>query len=115
VGVLLLGAFLTVLLLMPVLDGPSKQSEARIKAEQVARAVLMYKEDHEGAPPATLRLLTERDNKGNGPYLITSDALLDPWGKPFQIDYDGKHNFGIKPDVWTTSPDGKTLGNWRDE
>jgi hypothetical protein len=102
-----------VLALLTPVSVYSKQAEARIRAAQLARAVQLYMEDHGGAPPATPQLLTEKDNKGNGPYLTSPDALLDPWGEPFQIDYEGRHHGGTEPDVWTTSPDGKILGNWR--
>src|SRR5215831_7551625 len=53
--------------------------------------------------PATLQLLLQRDAIG-GPYLESSDALLDPWGHPYQYDASGPKNNGMKPDIWTIVP-----------
>jgi hypothetical protein len=47
--------------------------------------------------------------------LESRDALLDPWGQPFQYDKNGTINQGMKPDIWTTDPKDPQrtkLGNW---
>jgi general secretion pathway protein G len=50
---------------------------------------------------------------GGKPYLENGqEALLDPWKKPYAYDASGGHNGGQKPDIWTTTPDGRTIGNW---
>ena len=46
------------------------------------------------------------------PYLTVGD-LFDPWNKEIQYDPKGKHSTGsFRPDVWTTSPCGRTVANW---
>ena len=49
-----------------------------------------------------------------GPYLETPDALIDPWGQPYQYNAQGPMNNGMKPDIWAvpkTNPNNK-IGNW---
>ena len=43
---------------------------------------------------------------------VEAKALINPWDKEFQYDAGGKHNDGKKPDIWTETPDKKTIGNW---
>jgi hypothetical protein len=49
-----------------------------------------------------------------GPYLENADAIIDPWGQPYQYNPQGTNNNGTKPDIWTVAPngDGKQIGNW---
>ena len=37
----------------------------------------------------------------------------DPWGNRIQYDPTGPRNDGVKPDIWTTNPSGKIIGNWQ--
>jgi hypothetical protein len=57
--------------------------------------------------PEGLDKLTE----GEKPFL-KRESLIDPWKKPYQYEATGPKNDGKKPDVWTVTPDKKTLGNW---
>jgi len=51
-----------------------------------------------------------------GKALIESDDLKDPWGNTYQYDAKGKHQKNrARPDVWTVTPAGRTLGNWPEE
>ncbi len=47
--------------------------------------------------------------------LLKSEALLDPWGSPYQYLKPGKHN-PASFDLWSLGPnktnDDKVLGNW---
>jgi hypothetical protein len=43
---------------------------------------------------------------------VEAKALIDPWDKEFQYDVAGKQNDKKKPDIWTETPDKKTIGNW---
>ncbi|HZZ82525.1 MAG TPA: type II secretion system protein GspG [Gemmataceae bacterium] len=63
--------------------------------------------------PQSLQELTQKDALG-GPYLENQDALIDPWGRPYQYDPSGPMNNGMKPDIWTTPPNdqNKKIGNW---
>jgi general secretion pathway protein G len=49
-------------------------------------------------------------DKWQGPYL-TKDIPLDPWNKQFVYVCPGIHN-PDRFDVYTTTPDGKEIGNW---
>ncbi len=42
--------------------------------------------------------------KWQGPYL-DSAVPLDPWGRPYQYEYPGKHD-PESPDIWSVGPDG---------
>ena len=73
------------------------------------RNVRLYVESA-GSPPKSLRLAVESVYS-----TLLKESLLDPWGRPYQYDRDGKNNGGAKPDIWIVDPfDGKTLiGNWK--
>ena len=47
--------------------------------------------------------------------LLKEEALIDPWGMPYQYAYPGKHN-PDSFDLWTFGPskvdDDKNIGNW---
>jgi len=43
-------------------------------------------------------------SKWQGPYL-DSEVPLDPWGRPYQYEYPGKHDLEA-PDIWSVGPDG---------
>jgi general secretion pathway protein G len=91
----------------------AKENEAKIKAAQIAKAIGIYMTDHDGAPPQSIGVLLQKDDYG-GPYISSQDGIMDPWGKQFQIDPTGsRYHGGSEPDVWTTSPSGKTLGNFK--
>ncbi len=64
-----------------------------------------------GRFPKNLEELLEHDAVG-GPFLETPDALIDPWGRPYQYDPKGPRNNGAKPDIWTVTPNGLEIGNW---
>jgi hypothetical protein len=91
----------------------SKDGIARAKAANLEKAITAYYKDNDTYPdPNNLMVLTQKTPNG-GPY-IEEDGLLDPWGKPFQVDITGKmHHNGSKPDVFTTTPEGKTIGNFK--
>jgi Type II secretion system (T2SS), protein G len=44
--------------------------------------------------------------------LLKADSIIDPWKKEYQYEVGGKHNGDKKPDIWTVTPDKKTIGNW---
>ena len=66
---------------------------------------------NDGRFPDNLAVLLEKNPNG-GPYLESPDALIDPWGRPYQYDTNGPRNKGMRPDIWTVAPDGRTIGNW---
>ena len=94
----------------PKADGsnldPDKVDVARQRAEQLVLAVQTYYVKHSQFP-ADLSVLTEPDEENNKQPYVTSANILDPWGKPYQLDTSGP-----KPVVFTTSPlRGKRISN----
>src|SRR5436190_10255602 len=88
----------------------AREDTARIRASNVSKALQAYYKDHDGTWPTSIDALTVKDEHG-GPY-IGADGLQDPWGKVYTIDVSGPNHNGAEPDVYTTSPDGKVLGNF---
>lgn len=96
----------------------AKVSEAKVKARTISKAVDTYYIDH-GEWPTDLTLLLQKSELGKGPYLTNQNEIIDPWGKPYQYDQSGQKNSAsgsviIIPDVFTTTPDGRMIGNWSD-
>jgi general secretion pathway protein G len=84
-------------------------NEAKIKATSISKALEGYKLNN-GAYPDDLNALTHPPS--GRPYLAP-DELNDPWGKQYQFDPAGAHNNGLKADVFTTTPTGQQVGNWK--
>jgi general secretion pathway protein G len=92
----------------------AKKSAAKAQVKTtLTNAVKTYYLDH-SAYPDSLQALLVRSADGKGPYLEEEDAIYDPWGQPYQYDKSGQHNHGTRPDIFTTGPDGSTIGNWSD-
>jgi hypothetical protein len=62
-----------------------------------------------GVYPDSLEALT---HPREGKTLVEAEALLSPWGWPYQYDLSGPRNQGNRPDIWIQAPDGEVLGNW---
>jgi hypothetical protein len=63
--------------------------------------------------PDRLDDLLESNRVGESPLVTHSQMLFDPWGKQYQYEYPGEKNpNGF--DLWTTTPDGRVIGNWGD-
>jgi len=63
--------------------------------------------------PDTLEQLTQKDAMGK--VYIEAPALRDPWDKAYMYDKAGPKNNGMRPDIWTKTPDDKVIGNWKDD
>jgi general secretion pathway protein G len=87
----------------------AKESAAQTTAYSLASAAQVYYVRFKNYPESLQQLATPPD--GQEPY-IDQNSLIDPWGGTFQYDPAGPHNNRIKPDVWTTTKNGKTVGNW---
>jgi hypothetical protein len=105
--------FLVLSLILPEIFPPSAKEEiARTKAKTtISEACETYRRDHDNRWPDKLELLVNPD-KDDKPYLEDMEALRDPWDQQFQYDPSGPHNKGQQPDIWTTTPKGKVIGNW---
>lgn len=49
--------------------------------------------------------------KWQGPYVDNQQSLLDPWDKPY--NYSPQSSHGAAFDIWTDTPDGKTICSWQ--
>ncbi len=60
--------------------------------------------------PESLNDLMRPPKPGMDPVVKKASALLDPWDNPYQYRYPGEENpDGF--DLWTVTPDGRTIGN----
>lgn len=95
----------------------AKITETIVKARAIAEGLKTYK-TNEGEYPENLTALIERSPSGRQPILTNREALLDPWGQPFQVDFSGQRglasgNVVTLPDVYTRMPDGtRDICNW---
>lgn len=90
----------------------ARKSAAKIQVKTLTQAAETYNLDHQGNWPPNLSVLLSRDpQSGKGPYLKNQDALIDPWGNPYQYNPAGQMNNGTQPDIWSESQYGK-IGNW---
>ena len=85
-------------------------SQAQTKAYAIGAAAQRFQVKY-GRLPNDLSELSHPPTGGT-PFQ-SEDDLKDPWGKQFQYDPNGTHNQGLKPDVYTVSPKGETVGNWK--
>jgi len=93
-----------------------KDSQKDIASTQVkgplTNACQAYSIKHGGQFPGSLQQLRQKDQTG-GPWLESDDALIDPWGQPYQYEAAGGKNGGTRPDIWTTVPNtNEPVGNW---
>src|SRR5438552_14081125 len=83
---------------------------AKADCATLAKAAQAY-EIQFGQLPESLQQLVQPP-VGSKPF-VDPDALMDPWNKPYQYDPQGAHSNGLKPDVYTVTPDGIQIGNWK--
>jgi type II secretory pathway pseudopilin PulG len=87
----------------------AKRTAAKVQTKVLTQAAEAYQITH-GAFPPSLAALLQQDENG-GPFLKSPDALIDPWGQPYQYNPAGPNNGGRQPDIWANSPTGP-VGNW---
>jgi len=88
----------------------SKVSRAKIDCESLSAMVETYNLNN-GRYPNNIQDLTQPGAGGTSP-LVPPDKIKDPWGKPYSVDPSGRHNGGLKADVYTTTPKGVVVGNF---
>ena len=77
----------------------------RIRLQVLDQSVQSYL-GRNGKLPANFKAIVDAK-------LLSSKALVDPWGKEFQYDISGKKTKNKEvPDIWTETPDKKVIGNW---
>lgn len=99
--------------LMGALSGGQKDA-AFLQTKVLTGACTGFAAKHSGEFPDSLDQLLLKDTAG-GPYLKSSDNLIDPWGQKYQYDKSGPMNNGMDPDIWTIDPKDaqrSKIGNW---
>ncbi len=89
-----------------------------MKARSIGKAIDTYYVDH-GRYPESLDALLQKSELGKGPYLTNRNEVFDPWGQLYTYDQSGRINSEAGstvtiPDVYTKTPDGRTIGNFSD-
>jgi general secretion pathway protein G len=88
----------------------SQVRKAKIDCEGLSSLCETFKLNN-GNYPTSIEQLAQAQPSGGSP-LSPPDKLKDPWGKPYQLDPNGPHNSSLKCDVFTVTPQGKTVGNF---
>jgi Type II secretion system (T2SS), protein G len=90
----------------------ARDDVARTQTYSLTQAAQLHRLSS-GEFPASLQELTQPLN-GHAP-ILDSNALKDPWGRPYKYDKLGPRNGGKVPDIWSegSKEDGTThIGNW---
>ena len=109
VAILLVLASVATISIFRYLDDANK-SKAHLDLKALTESCKGYKLKNGDFPDSLDQLLTPPD--GGKPYLETRESLIDPWGQPYRYDKSGANNGGLRPDIYCTTPDGETIGNW---
>jgi general secretion pathway protein G len=90
--------------------GEAKEKVAKANIMSLTTATGTYYLNNGQMPPSLADLTAPQPNGGRR--LVPPEAILDPWGKPYQYDPSGPRNGGDQADIWTVSPEGHEIGNW---
>jgi type II secretory pathway pseudopilin PulG len=85
----------------------AKSQAAQVQVKTLEQACQVYYLKN-GDYPDALKVLV-KDN------YVEAELLQDPWKTPYRYDPKGPKNKGDKPDIWTVTPGGKTIGNWKED
>jgi hypothetical protein len=86
----------------------SKEDIAKAQImETLIPAVERYRLEHDDLPDS-LQDLLQSDKTA-----LKADQLIDPWGQTFQYSPESAHNAPDGFDIWTETPSGKMIGNWK--
>ena len=95
----------------------AKVQTARLKANEIAKAMDLYKIRNNGYP-STGEGINALVNPGKGQPLF-DELPVDPWDNPYEHANPGTRN-SRRFDVWSNGPDGESgtaddVGNWKEE
>jgi len=89
----------------------AQKDTAAAQTKVLTKACETYRIKH-NKWPESLQVLLVKD-EFQTIYIDDANALIDPWGKPYQYNASGTNNQGLKPDIWTDAQDGTgQIGNW---
>lgn len=96
--------------------GSARSDTARIQIEKLSGVLDLYRLEvgHYPTEQEGLRALVEKPTQAgdwNGPYLRSSESLVDPWGAPYVYHSPGQHG---EFDLYTLGADGKEGGDGAD-
>jgi len=96
--------------------GSARADTARVQMSNIATALDLYRLEAGRYPSQAdgLRALVEKPAGAaawNGPYLQRKDAVIDPWGRPYEYRLPGEHG---DFDVFTLGADGAPGGEGDD-
>ena len=91
----------------------AKIDTAKAECKAIAAQCGIYYSTYGQFPP-NLEALTQVQPDGRGAF-FPPEKLLDPWKKPYMYDPAGPSNGGNEPDVYTTTPRGQRIGNFRSQ
>ncbi len=84
----------------------SKEGTAKAQAVTLYQAVQSYATQHGGQYPQSLEELAQPDPLTNRPYLEKREALMDPWGRPYQYNPSAVSNTGAPvPEIFCINPE----------
>lgn len=102
--------------------GSARSDSAKIQMNSIATALDLYRLEVGRYPSQAdgLKALVENTSASgvwNGPYLKRKEAVIDPWGRPYQYRLPGQHG---EYDLFSLGADGtpggegedRDLGNW---
>jgi len=97
--------------------GGAKSDSAKIQIERLSGVLDLYRLEVGRYPSQEegLEALMEKPSDAeawNGPYLKKSDALTDPWGRPYEYRVPGEHG---DFDLYSLGADGQDGGEGEDK
>jgi general secretion pathway protein G len=94
----------------------ARSDAAGIQIERLGGILDLYRLDmgrYPGTGDGLLALIEAPSDseRWNGPYLKKADALIDPWGEPYEYNVPGEHG---EYDLFTLGADGQLGGDGED-
>jgi general secretion pathway protein G len=99
VAIIVVLAGLAVPTIMSQMEGANEKI-AKTKAISIAEQVQIFITNNNGVPPSSLQELTQPGSAPNGKAALMPEGILDPWGKPYQLDTNGPNHQGSVPDIY---------------
>jgi len=94
--------------------GSAKHATAKTSCDTIAQQILVYhmqsglSEVPDGFDLELLLVAPEDGGAPGGPFLTKADAIIDPWGRPFEVLAPGEVNYDF--DVISWGEDGEPGG-----
>lgn len=83
-----------------------KQSTAKAQIKQLESQIESFRVQNQRAPESLQELLVPDQSSGL-PYIKDPNAIIDPWGNPYQYEYSDM----MGPTIWCQPPTGQVISN----